>query len=54
MTLSKDSLLAVEEAKYARKIVLDALHNCIAHQDNTLNGRIVVTEWLDKLTFEKR
>ena len=50
--LPKDSLLAVEVAKYDRKIVLEALHNCIAHQDYTLNGRSVVTEWLDKLTFE--
>jgi len=50
--LPKDSLLAVEVAKYDRKIVLEALHNCIAHQDYTLNGRIVVIEWLDKLTFE--
>lgn len=50
--LPKDSLLAVEVAKYDRKIVLEALHNCIAHQDYTLHGRVVVTEWLDKLTFE--
>lgn len=50
--LPKDSLLAVEVAKYDRKIVLEALHNCIAHQDYTLHGRIVVTEWLDKLVFE--
>ena len=50
--LPKNSLLAVEVAKYDRKIVLEALHNCIAHQDYTLHGRIVVTEWLDKLTFE--
>jgi ATP-dependent DNA helicase RecG len=50
--LPKDSLLAVEVAKYDRKIVLEALHNCIAHQDYTRQGRIVVTEWLDKLTFE--
>lgn len=50
--LPKDSLLAVEVAKYDRKIVLEALHNCIAHQDYSSQGRIVVTEWLDKLTFE--
>ena len=50
--LPKDSLLAVEVAKYDRKIVLEALHNCIAHQDYTLNGRIVVTEGRDKLVFE--
>lgn len=50
--LPKDSLLAVEVPKYDRKVVLEALHNCIAHQDYSLHGRIVVTEWLDKLTFE--
>lgn len=50
--LPKNSLLAVEVAKYDRKIVLEALHNCIAHQDYSRQGRIVVTEWLDKLTFE--
>jgi len=50
--LPKDSLLAVEIAKYDRKIVLEALHNCIAHQDYTLHGRVVVTEWQDRLVFE--
>ena len=50
--LPKDSLLAVEVAKYDRKIVLEALHNSIAHQDYVLNGRIVVTERIDRLTFE--
>lgn len=50
--LPKDSLLAVEVAKYDRKIVLEALHNSIAHQDYALNGRIVVTERVDRLTFE--
>ena len=50
--LPKDSLLAVEVAKYDRRIVLEALHNSIAHQDYALNGRIVVTERIDKLTFE--
>lgn len=50
--LPKDSLLAVEVAKYDRKIVLEALHNSIAHQDYALNGRVVVTERVDRLTFE--
>jgi ATP-dependent DNA helicase RecG len=50
--LPKDSLLAVEVAKYDRKIVLEALHNSIAHQDYALNGRIVVTERVDRLIFE--
>lgn len=50
--LPDDQLLAIELAKYDRKIVLEALHNCIAHQDYTRNGRIVVTELPDRLVFE--
>ncbi len=50
--LPDDELLPVEVAKYDRKVVLEALHNCIAHQDYARTGRIVVTEWPDKLTFE--
>lgn len=50
--LPQDALLAVEVAKYDRKIVLEALHNCIAHQDYRRNARIVVTEQQDRLIFE--
>lgn len=50
--LPDDQLLAVEVAKYDQKIVLEALHNCIAHQDYRRNGRIVVTEHADHLVFE--
>ncbi|MFU8790053.1 MAG: RNA-binding domain-containing protein [Methylobacter sp.] len=50
--LPSDELFAVEVAKYDQKVVLEALHNCIAHQDYARNGRVVVTEWPDKLTFE--
>jgi ATP-dependent DNA helicase RecG len=50
--LPEDELLAVEVAKYDQKIVLEALHNCIAHQDYRRNGRIVVTEEPDQLIFE--
>ena len=50
--LPDNALLAVEVAKYDQKVVLEALHNCIAHQDYTRNGRIVVTELPDKLIFE--
>lgn len=49
--LPQDELLAVEVAKYDQKIVLEALHNCIAHQDYNRNARIVVTEQLDRLIF---
>ncbi|MCB0108856.1 MAG: hypothetical protein KDE53_23205, partial [Caldilineaceae bacterium] len=50
--LPDNALLAVEVAKYDQKVVLEALHNCIAHQDYSRNGRIVVTEQPDKLIFE--
>lgn len=50
--LEADSLMAREISKYDQKIVLEALHNCIAHQDYLLNGRIIVTEKSDKLIFE--
>ena len=36
--LPDDQLVPVEVAKYDRKIVLEALHSCIAHQDYTRNG----------------
>jgi len=45
-------LLPVEVSKYDQRVVLEALHNCIAHQDYTRNGRIIVTEQRDKLTLE--
>jgi ATP-dependent DNA helicase RecG len=50
--LPDDALLAVEVAKYDQKVVLEALHNCIAHQDYRRNGRIVVVEQSDRLIFE--
>ena len=50
--LPDDELIALEVSKYDRKVVLEALHNCIAHQDYARNGRIVVTEMRDCLTFE--
>lgn len=50
--LPEDQLVPVEVSKYDRKIVLEALHNCIAHQDYGRNGRVVVTERPDRLVFE--
>ena len=50
--LPEDELFAVELAKYDQKVVLEALHNCIAHQDYSRNGRIIVTEMPDRLLFE--
>ncbi|MCR9207649.1 MAG: putative DNA binding domain-containing protein [bacterium] len=50
--LPADSLIAVEVAKYDQNIVLESIHNCIAHQDYHLNARIVVTETLDRIVLE--
>ena len=49
--LPENSLLATEVSKYDKKVVLECLHNCIAHQDYSLNSRIIVTEYIDKLTL---
>ncbi len=50
--LPDDSLLPVEVAKYDQAIILEALHNCIAHQDYSRCARVLVTEYPDRLVFE--
>lgn len=50
--LPQDELIPIEVSKYDQRVVLEALHNCIAHQDYTQNGRILVTEQQDRLIFE--
>lgn len=50
--LPRNRLVAHEAPKYDQAVVLEALHNCIAHQDYGRNARIVVTEHPAKLTFE--
>ena len=50
--LPDNELLAHEVSKYDQKVVLEALHNCIAHQDYARNARIVVTEKTDRLILE--
>jgi ATP-dependent DNA helicase RecG len=47
--LPAESLLAVEISKYDQRIVMEALHNCIAHQDYSRNARVVVTEYVERL-----
>lgn len=44
-------LVAAEVMKYEPRVILEALHNCIAHQDYHLNSRIIVTEKTEKLIF---
>ena len=48
----KGTLQQIEVPKYSDKTVLEALHNCIAHQDYMRNGRVIVTEYIDRLTLE--
>ncbi|KXS37690.1 MAG: putative transcriptional regulator [Halomonadaceae bacterium T82-2] len=50
--LPQDELLPIEVSKYDQKIVLEALHNCIAHQDYSRNARVVVVEQSDRLVFD--
>jgi len=47
-----DRLVPVEVETYDRQVVLEALHNAIAHQDYRLGGRVIVTERPDRLVFE--
>lgn len=49
--LQPNSLMQVEVSKYDRRVVLEALNNCIAHQDYYRNARIIVTEYIDRLEF---
>ena len=50
--LPDDVLVPLEISKYDQKVVYEALHNCIAHQDYSKNSRIIVTEHPDYLQFE--
>ena len=42
-------LLAIELPRYDTKVILEGLHNCIAHQDYEQAGRIVVLETQGRL-----
>lgn len=46
-----NALLPAEVWKYDNRSILEALHNCIMHQDYAMNERIVVNEYVDKLVF---
>ncbi|EFK06131.1 conserved domain protein [delta proteobacterium NaphS2] len=47
--LPNGTLFPVEIAQYDPWVLREALHNCIAHQDYTLNGRINVVETTDSV-----
>jgi ATP-dependent DNA helicase RecG len=46
-----NELLSTTVNKYDTRSILEALHNCIAHQDYSFHSRILVTEKIDKLIF---
>lgn len=48
----QNSLLPIEVYRYDAESILEALHNCIAHQDYTRRERILVRETPDQLIFE--
>ncbi|MBC7449963.1 MAG: transcriptional regulator, partial [Cytophagales bacterium] len=49
--LEDSSLFPIEVKMYEPYVIREALHNCIAHQDYTLQGRISVIEKPDELIF---
>jgi ATP-dependent DNA helicase RecG len=50
--LPANQLIPVDVSKYDQRIVLEALHNCIAHQDYTRQERILVIERQSELVFQ--
>ena len=47
-----NQLIPIELSKYDETIVLEAINNCIAHQDYTQCARIIVTEKVDRLILQ--
>ncbi|WP_046228435.1 RNA-binding domain-containing protein [Paenibacillus dauci] len=49
--LPDDSLFPIEVNQYDSYVIREALHNCIAHQDYTLSGRINLIELPEQILF---
>ncbi len=47
-----NQLIPIELSKYDATIVLEAINNCIAHQDYTQCARIIITEKVDRLILQ--
>ena len=45
----ESQLIPVQLPRYDTRLVLEALHNCIAHQDYARGERLVVEEWPERL-----
>ena len=50
--LPPGQMIPLELSKYDQRIVLEALHNCVAHQDYTKRERILVIERPTELVFQ--
>ena len=50
----QNSLIPSEGMKYDEESILEAIHNCIAHQDYTQNARIILIERGEELEFSNR
>jgi ATP-dependent DNA helicase RecG len=46
-----NELLSTTVSKYDTRSILEAMNNCIAHQDYSFHSRIIVTEKIDRLIF---
>lgn len=47
-------LISTEMPRYDTQVILESLHNCLAHQDYEQNGRIVVEEFVGRLKMTNR
>lgn len=47
-------LLATELPRYENRVLLEALHNCVAHQDYAQAGRVVVEEYPGRVRMTNR
>lgn len=44
-----NQLMPIELTKYDSKTILEALNNCIAHQDYSQNARVIIVERVDRI-----
>ena len=48
----RDTLFPTEAHRYSPEVIRELLHNCIAHQDYRISGKINVLEFEDRLVFK--
>jgi ATP-dependent DNA helicase RecG len=53
-TLPSGTLFPIEILQYDPWVIRESLHNCIAHQDYSMQGRVLLTEFSDKLSLVNR